>query len=289
MHEISNEQLRIQIVSKGAELQSVLNKNNGIEYLWQGDAAYWGKRSPVLFPIVGGLKKNQFLHNGKAYTMLRHGFARDREFPVTQQQPNSISFQLGSDAESMAVYPFEFVFTITYSISNNTLQCNYCVVNTGTSTMYFSVGAHPAFNVPLGQNTEFSDWRLEFSSIENTARWPLSEDGLLLTQPEACLNNTLVLPLKKELFYTDALVFKQLQSTTIALANNASPYGLKLHAEGFPYYGIWSAKNANFICLEPWCGVADGINSSGELKNKEGINPLEPGDSFNRAWTVEVF
>jgi galactose mutarotase-like enzyme len=286
---IENEFLRVDISTKGAELQSIIHKANGIEYLWSGDENYWGKKSPVLFPVVGGLKNGSYTHNGHSYTMGRHGFARDRIFSVIQATNSNICFELTADAETLKIYPFEFCFRIAYALHLNSLSCTYNVVNTGNTRMYFSVGAHPAFNVPLTDNTRFSDWHLAFSNNENANRWPLSSDGLLQLQPEAFLQHTQILPLQKELFHTDALVFKALQSATIALQSPLTPHGLKLHAEGFPYYGIWSAKNADFVCLEPWCGIADSVNSSGNLKDKEGIQQLEPAAAFSRTWRIECF
>ncbi len=287
--EINSVLLKISIAAKGAELQSIKSAATGIEYLWSGDEKYWGKKSPVLFPIVGGLKNNSYTHHGKNYSLGRHGFARDRLFAVTKQSLDSITFQLKSDEESLAVYPFHFLFSITYSLLQNKLACTYDMVNTGNEIMYASVGAHPAFNVPLAEGTAFSDWYLQFNKTENAARWPLSAEGLIEILPESFLINTQTLPLAKDLFTSDALVFKNLQSTSIAILSHQSPHGLTMQFEGFPYFGIWSTNGANFVCLEPWCGIADSVHTKGEIKDKEGINILRPGAVFNKSWSVEFF
>lgn len=286
MFEIKNNFLKVTIASKGAELQSVQNIETGIEYMWSGDEKFWGKKSPVLFPIVGGLKNNSYQHIGKTYQLSRHGFARDKNFIVSKQTGSSITFELKSDEESLKIYPFYFLFSITYTLNENKLSCTYDIINTGKEIMYCSVGSHPAFKVPLTNNTDFTDWRLEFNKTENAPRWPLSPEGLTLMQPEACLVNTNTLPLSKELFKSDALVFKNLQSTAISIVSDKSTHGLTMEFENFPYYGIWSTKNADFVCLEPWCGIADSVNADGELRNKEGINALQATGSFSRTWSV---
>ncbi len=289
MHTISNEFLQIEITNKGAELQSILHKKTGLEYLWNADPNFWSKKSPVLFPIVGGLKNGSYQFNNMTYHLGRHGFARDRIFEVYHQSNDSITYVLKSNEETLAVYPFEFNFFVTYHLSGNQLTCTYKVENTGNQIMYFSCGAHPAFKVPLTNDTVFEDWQLQFSSIENTPKYPLSSDGLIEEKPIACLENTNILPLTKELFYTDALVFKKLQSNKISIVTNKSEHGLTMQFDGFPYFGIWSFKNATFVCLEPWCGIADGVKTTSKLDDKEGIYQLDINANWQRSWSVVLF
>jgi galactose mutarotase-like enzyme len=289
MQSISNDVLQVTISAKGAELQNIQHLENGLEYLWNGDANFWGKKSPVLFPIVGGLKNGEYKHNGKTYKLGRHGFAREMEFEVTNSTNQSVEYTLTSNEQTLAVYPFEFDFKIIYSLKENILTCTYIVTNSGNDNMYFSCGAHPAFAVPLTNNTTFEDWFLEFSSIENVGKWPLSNDGLILQQPIDCLNNTNQLPLSKSLFYKDALVFKNLSSNKISIVSTKSPHGLTMQFNDFPYYGIWSAKDANFVCLEPWCGIADNTETTGLLEQKEGIIKLTPKDIWQKNWQITLF
>ena len=173
MQSISNDVLQVTISAKGAELQNIQHFKNGLEYLWNGDANFWGKKSPVLFPIVGGLKNGEYTYSGKTYKLGRHGFAREMEFEVTNLTNQSVEYTLTSNEQTLAVYPFEFNLKIIYSLKENTLTCEYIVTNTSNDTTYFSCGAHPAFAVPLTKNTTFEDWFLEFSSIENVGKWPL--------------------------------------------------------------------------------------------------------------------
>lgn len=288
MMQIENNHLRIQVSEKGAELQSIFNKETELEYLWNGDAAFWGKRSPVLFPIVGGLKNNTYQYDGKSYELGRHGFAREKNFTVTSNETSSISFTLNADAASKAQYPFLFRFMITYTLHQHKLSCTYEVFNIDVKPMFFSVGAHPAFKIPLVAGTAFEDYYLLFNEEETADKWPLSAEGLIEKTSVNFFNNSNRINLTKQLFYGDALVFKGLESTSISLLTDKSAHGFKFEYADFPYMGIWSAKDADFICIEPWCGIADSVEADGNIKNKEGIELLIPGERFSRTWSVEL-
>jgi galactose mutarotase-like enzyme len=288
MQILKNQNLSIKINPKGAELTSLFNHQNQTEYLWNADPTFWGKSSPVLFPIVGSLKENRYLFEGQEYTLPRHGFARDREFIVEKSDENSATFLLSHDENTLKIYPFKFEFRLIYSLENNTLNVTYSVKNTGEDKMYFSVGGHPAFAVPLAENTGYNDYYLQFNETEISKRWGLTPEGLIETQPFDFLIDTNKLALTKELFYDDAIVFKNLESTSIILKSDKTNHQLKFDFEGFPYLGIWAAKDANFVCIEPWCGIADAANHNQELTEKEGIIVLDLGGDFERTWRVEV-
>ena len=289
LYSIENDFLKVVITSKGAELQSVLTKENQLEYLWQANEKFWAKRSPVLFPIVGGLKNNSYSYQNKTFNLSRHGFARENEFSILKTTETSIQFLLENSEKTLLVFPFQFKFIIEYALQSSKLICNYLVENLSDDEMYFSVGAHPAFNVPLSDSTIFSDWILEFNKPETIGIFPLTADGLLKAQPIPFLQNSNQIKLTKDLFYKDALVFKHLQSNQLKLISNKSQHGIKMQFDGFPFFGIWSAKDADFICLEPWCGVADSENSTGEITQKEGINILKSNETFSRTWSIELF
>lgn len=286
---ISNNFLEIKAASKGAELRSIFHKQTNIEYLWSGDPAFWAKKSPVLFPIVGGLKENKFIFEGNEYCLNRHGFARDNDFEVSEQDNTSIIFLLRSDKGTKSVYPFDFLFYVKYSIENTKLTVTFTVKNIGNKPMFFSVGAHPAFAVPINPEDGFEDYYLKFSDNENAEIYPLSGDGLIESIPVRFLQNADILPLKKELFYKDALVFKSLKSNSISILNNKSVNGVQVSFDGFPYLGIWSAKDADFVCIEPWLGIADSVNASGKLADKEGINKLQAYKTFEASYSIEIF
>jgi galactose mutarotase-like enzyme len=288
MQTLKNQTLTIIVNPKGAELTSLFNDENQTEYLWNADPKFWGKSSPVLFPIVGSLQENIYRFEGQGYNLPRHGFARDRTFIVEKTEENSLTFLLTHDENTLKVYPFKFEFRLIYSLENKTLNVTYSVKNIGENKMCFSVGGHPAFAVPLAENTVYGDYYLEFNKTETFKRWGLTSDGLIGTQPFDFLIDTNRLDLTKKLFYDDAIVFKNLESTSVILKSDKINHQLKFDFEGFPYLGIWAAKDADFVCIEPWCGISDSANHNQELTEKEGIIELDLGEIFERTWRVEV-
>jgi galactose mutarotase-like enzyme len=289
MFSIENKILKVQIQSRGAELQSLFHKEFQLEYLWGGDPKFWPKRSPVLFPIVGSLKNDSYIFEAKTYSMGRHGFARDMEFTVDQQETNEIVFVLTSNEDTFLHYPFLFEFRVRYQLINNDLKVGYEVKNRSDSDMYFSLGGHPAFALPLIEGTVYSDYYLEFNEDETKPRWPISKEGLIEKTAIPLLRNSNVLPLTKELFLNDALVLKYPTSSIISLKSEKTPHGLDINFLGFPFLGIWAAPRADFVCLEPWCGIADPVDTDSQLIHKEGINKLIPGGSFSRKWILTLF
>lgn len=286
---IQNDVLIVKINPKGAELSSIYHKLNQLEYLWSGDPLFWAKQSPVLFPIVGSLKEDKYFYGGKSYQLSRHGFARDSVFESTEQSDTTINLTLKSNEQTMEKYPFAFQFTINYSLGQNMLKVSYMVKNEQEAPIYFSMGGHPAFKVPLAESTRYEDYYLEFNQSENAGRWPISKDGLIETTPIPLLIKTNHLPITKELFHQDALVFKQLSSNKVLLKSDKTIHGIDFDFTDFPYLGLWAAKNADFLCIEPWCGIADNVSTNQQLVEKEGINKLEMGEVFKRTWKVVLF
>ena len=285
---LENEKLHAIIATKGAELQSLVNKETRIEYMWSGDAAYWGKHSPVLFPIIGSLKNDMYYYNDKAYQLPRHGFARDKEFESTELSTTEAVFTITQDESTLLVYPFAFTLQLRYQLNNNQLTCTYEVYNSGNDELLFSVGAHPAFAVPMIKDTDYTDYYLQFNKTEILHRWKL-ENGLIANHAELLPTENRRLNLAPQLFYEDAIVLKNLQSNCITLGCTTQPHGLNFYFNGFDSFGIWAAKDAPFVCLEPWCGIADSTDHDQQLKNKEGIISLNAGAHWLKAWSVECF
>lgn len=281
-----NNDIIVLINEKGAELQSVLY--NDVKYLWQADAKFWGKHAPVLFPIVGELKDGKYVFNDKEYKLSRHGFARDKMFEAEQIDSTRAVFTLNNDEATFALYPFEFIFHVEFVIKESELFCTYHVQNINADVMYFSVGGHPAFNVPLNKNLSYTDYFLRFENDEEIKRY-LLQNGLLSGETESIQLDNKTLQLKPELFYKDAIVLKHINSKQIRLQSHKDSHGLKFKFDGFPYFGIWAAKDAPFVCLEPWRGIADNIHHNNNLKTKEGINELAAGETWKRTWSVELF
>ncbi len=289
MFTIESHLLRATIQPKGAELTSLFHKGHQLDYLWDADPAFWAKHSPVLFPVVGALKDETYLLGGKAYRLPRHGFARDSMFAVEQQEFDRISFLLKDSEATQSVYPYTFEFRIMYAVVEDSLAVSYKVTNNGKEPMYFSVGGHPAFKLPLVPGTSYADYFLRFDQVEQAGRWPIVSAGLLATNDVPLLQDTDRLPLTKSLFAKDALVFKKLKSTRVSLLTDKFSRGLTVDFPGFPFLGIWAAKDADFICIEPWCGIADPIDTDQDFTRKEGINKLDAGATFTRTWSVNTF
>jgi galactose mutarotase-like enzyme len=289
MFAIENQYIRAVLTSKGAELQQLFSKEFQLDYLWNGDPAYWGKHSPVLFPIVGTLKENTYYHEGKTYRLPRHGFARDREFTVTRQHFDAIEFLLTSDEDTRKNYPFDFELRIGYRLQEDQIVVTYGVTNTGDQELLFSIGGHPAFRLPLEPGKEYSDYYLEFNEEETLPRWPISGDGLIEKHPLPLIRQTQILPLSKDLFSSDALVLKFPASSEVTVRSDNASHGIDFDFDGFPYLGLWAAGGADFLCIEPWCGIADSVSSDQILEHKEGIQRLDPGAGFERHWSVRLW
>ncbi|MEO6001048.1 MAG: aldose 1-epimerase family protein [Chitinophagaceae bacterium] len=289
MFTIENDLLTVNVTSKGAELDSIYHKRNKLEYLWSADPTVWGKKSPILFPIVGTLKNNTYYYEENAYVLSRHGFAREHNFTLVEQSENSVSLSLKSDAETLKKFPFIFELIIAYTVVENSLTVTYKVINEDNKIMFFSVGGHPAFKVPLVPETRYEEYYLEFDKKESAGRWPISPDGLIESIPTPLMENTDRITLSRELFYQDALVFKHLSSHQVSLKSDKTTHGFIFDFTSFPYLGIWAAKNADFVCIEPWYGIADTVNSNQQLPEKEGIQKLEAGETFKAVWSVQLF
>ena len=275
-HILENEFLKIKISDKGAELQEIIHKKKELNYLWNGDQKYWGKHSPVLFPIVGSLKNNTFFYHEKPYQLSRHGFARDADFSFKKTDDQAMVFSLKSSEETKKKFPFDFEFQIIYTLLENKLGVSYRTINLGNEDMYFSVGAHPAFNIPFIPHTIFEDYFLDFSEKENSGIFPLNSEGLLQENSISFLDNQSEIPLRKSLFDKDALVFSHLKSNYIYIKHKKEDSYIRISLSGMPYLGIWSAKDAPFVCIEPWNGIADFEDSNQKIEDKKGIILLKP-------------
>jgi galactose mutarotase-like enzyme len=278
---ISNGQLTATINPKGAELNSLKNAAN-TEFIWEGDAKYWGKHSPILFPIVGTLKNNSYLYNGQVHALTRHGFARDNMFAIKEQTENSVTFSLSQNEDTLRVYPFKFELQLAYILKDKALHLNYTVINNGTGKMPFSIGAHPAFALPGA----FDDYSLKFEKTENLISTML-EDDLLSDQVTTIPTSNGTLPLNYSLFENDALIFKSLQSKEVTIAKDGNDY-IKVSFVDFPHLGIWTKEDAPFLCIEPWQGYSDSPETRGNLIEKEGVVLLEEGESYKASFAIEI-
>ncbi len=288
MHTIENDFFKIKITTQGAELTSIFCKQSGVEYLWQADPQYWNKHSPILFPIVGSLVNGSYIFNKKNYTLPRHGFAREKKWDLESSTSSSISFSLKSDEATLAIYPFQFEIVLSYTLNEQLLTCAYFVKNVDAKEMYFSLGAHPAFNLPILPTETFEDYNLVFEKDNALIRYKLDSKGLLSGTTDALFLNNHRLPLQHHLFEEDAIVLKNLQSNNVKVQNKNTQNGFEFSWNNFPHFGIWQPKNAPFLCLEPWQGFADHNNHNQVLENKEGVIRLAQHEFWQANWSISI-
>lgn len=278
---ISNSNLTAQINHFGAELFSLQNRDNK-EYIWEGNPEFWGKHSPILFPIVGTLKNNSYHYEGTEYHLSRHGFAREMEFELSTKTESSATFSLTSSEKSHQVYPFDFELQVIYTLDENKLIIAYQIINNNNVVMPFSIGAHPAFALPK----PFQEYSLAFEYPENLTSFEL-ENNLISDKTTSIKMIDNKVPLTYSLFEKDALIFKELKSKSITILENKNPL-LRVEFNNFPNLGIWKISNAPFLCIEPWLGYSDTAYSSGNIIEKEGIQLLDAKKSLRRSFSIEI-
>lgn len=286
-YQLHSKNLIIGIQCHGAELSSVISID-GIEYIWQADPAVWGRHAPILFPIVGKLKDSKYKYDEKVYELSQHGFARDSKFTLIGKTSNSLVFLLRWSNESLKMYPFKFELMIYYTLSDKTLSIKYEVLNSDNKEMLFSIGAHPAFKMPLFKDERYDNYYLEFDKEEEINQWELNA-GLLSGKQKTITLEDQKLHLSHSLFASDAIVLKNIKSNEITIRNQNHQHGIRFQFQNFPYFGIWGKNNADFVCLEPWNGITDSQNATGEMTEKEGILKLAPQESFTCSYSIEFF
>jgi len=278
---ISNATLTAKINPKGAELISL--KKADREYMWEGNPEFWGKHSPILFPIVGTLKDNSYLVNEQQFELSRHGFARDNEFKIVESSENKAVFSLSSSEATSKIYPFKFELKVIYTLVENQLQICYEITNNSKEEMPFSIGGHPAFALP----EKFENYALLFEKQEVLKSFELEND-LVSEKVTAFELDEKQFPLHYAIFEKDALIFKSMESKWIEILENQKPL-LRFSYDDFPNFGIWTKTNAPFICLEPWLGYSDTFQSDGNLFNKEGIIALKGNATFKARFGVTIY
>lgn len=287
---IKNNMLKVTISSKGAEIQSVKGVHTNHEYMWQADPEIWDRHAPILFPIVGRLKNDEYTYKGKTYHMGQHGFARDEEFEVESQTDESITFLLKDNEETRKIYPFKFEFRVNYNLMNNLLEENFSVVNKSDDEMIFGVGGHPGFNVPVGNGISKNDYYFSFHPSKPRVQIPLSKATGFLNWNERSLASTdSLIELSDDLFKNDALIYElRGHDNKISLRTEESKFHVNVWTRDAPFVGIWSQypKTADYVCIEPWWGIADRDDANGKLEDKYGMNHLKSGEEFNAGFSI---
>ena len=286
---ISSNSLTASIDTMGAQLMS-LQKGES-EYLWQGDSNWWPRRAPILFPIVGVLKDGKEESAEGTISLARHGLARLNQFEVVEQSTSSVTLQLKSTEETRKSYPYDFELRLIFSLSDDTLTQTYEVTNPGDVVLPFTLGAHPAFNIPI-PGVEATSFTRSWTSYGPS----ITDDGLCdYATPQKLIVDSDTLPLSWELIDREkTITLEDIPDRRVTLTANAEaasdPHGIQMDFEGFDYLGIWSAApGCPFVALEPWCGIADTVDTDGIFEHKPGIISLEPGQSIAKTLSITFF
>lgn len=274
MHTISHKHLEATINPVGAELSSL--KVSDVEYLWNGDARFWSGRAPILFPIVGELKDGRMRYQGETYEMARHGFARKATFDDEASSSNAVSMRLQSDSETLRQYPWNFELLVHFTLNDSGMDIRYEVINKDEKPMLFTIGSHPAFALNINDPSELANYTITVEQSEPLDLYSLNDAGLLSTTSRP---HDTVIPLSDTIFNDDALVFRDITATSVKLSHHGQTM-LTVNTGGAPHLGIWSKPRAPYVCIEPWLGTCDFVDSDNRFENKPDLKTLAPGQTF---------
>lgn len=287
---LENEFLAVGVLTKGAELASVVDKVSGQERIWQKQPDVWNRHAPLLFPYCGRIKSGTILVEGKEYPTTAHGFARDMEFFVESQTQNSVCLQLRDSTETQRMYPFSFVLMVRYTLEKNQLRQEVTVSHVGTDerrVMPFGLGFHPAFALPFGKGTKTKDFELVFEQEESALEIKM-EQGFVTGEKRPIFSKQKSIALEDSMFANDSICLSGLQSSFIELRDTKSHASMRMNISGFPYLLLWSVPKQPlpFICLEPWISLPDPVEEYGEFINKPFMQHLKVGESQTTALSM---
>ena len=278
---IKNKYLTASFNNVGAELKSLVC--NDAEYIWEGRSEVWTGSCPLLFPICGGLKNDKYVLNGKEYTLQKHGYARFKTFEVENKTDTSVVFLHKSDDKTKNCFPFDYELRVIYTLTDKTIKIDYLIKNLSSDTMYFNIGSHEGYYTPEG----IEDYDVIFPKNETLNSYVLY-GNLLSNQQLPIINDQNHLPLYDKYFTIDALVFKDLKSKSATLRNRKTGRALRVDFPDDKYFLLWHKPNSPFICLEPWDGIPDIVDSSYDITEKEGIISLEAKSEYIHTHSITI-
>lgn len=287
---IENNRLRLVIESRGAQLLHIQSRE-GLEYLWQGDPAYWSDRAPILFPFVGRLTQDTYRYQGKPYSMGIHGFAASQEFSCRVHEKDYLLLELTDNEGTRKQYPFAFSLTVGYRLEDSQVKITYEVKNPGKEILPFGIGGHPGFRVPLEKDEDFTDYCLEFTQPCQPDRVGLTPQAYLSGQDALYpLEKGKILNLRHDLFDQDAIVLKNM-SREVTLRSRKSGHGVRLTFPQMTYLGLWHRPKtqAPYLCIEPWTSIPARQDVVEDLGCKSDLIPLPPGECYVNRWEITVF
>lgn len=284
---IKNEFLNVEISSLGAELQSIKKEN--VEYLWQGSQESWKNKATNIFPYVGKMQDGKYTYKGQTYKMGSHGLARHIDFLVDSKEDNKIVFKMVSDENTLKNYPFNFEYFIIYELDNNKLIITSKVVNKDNKKMYFGLGGHPGFIVPLDESLKFEDYYLILDESSNPNRIITSDKGLVTHKEQFKLKDDKVLNLTHNLFDNDALIFENI-SKGITLKSDKDNKSVYVKYDDMKYLGIWHTPKAsvNFVCIEPWTSLPSRDGVIEDIEKQENLICLDENNEYKNSWSITI-
>ena len=287
--ELKKGSLRATARTRGGELIS-FQDGEGLEYIWQGDPAFWSGQNPILFPIVGSLKDGRVEINGGTYEMGRHGFARGMEFAPVEQEEDFVTLELRESEDTLARYPFPFSLKVTHRLLEDGFSTSFTITNTGTAPMPFCIGAHTAIRCPLRGGERFEDYELLFEEPEHAGSHLLNSEGIILHDGRRpMLDEDVKLPLDYHTFdEMDTIIFSMLRSGKVSLVHRDTGRGVELDFRQFPMVAFWTKPGAPYLCLEPWQGCAAWDNESGKFEDKPFCTVLEPGREKSLTYAFSI-
>ncbi|QHQ59512.1 aldose 1-epimerase family protein [Anaerocolumna sedimenticola] len=288
-YSIENDILKITVSTKGAELQSILERD-GTEYLWQGDENSWKDRAPNIFPYVARLTEGKYYYNGRFYEMPIHGFVPGSDMKVIYHTKENIIFLLNSDTETMKMYPFMFTYLVHYNLAGKNLYIMYEVINRDNKTMYFGLGGHPGFRVPIEEDFQFEDYYIELPAKKNVHRVGISENNFVTGEDKPfLLRDNKYLNLKHELFDKDAIILKNM-SKSATLKSDIGRKGVTVFYPDMRYLGLWHLPKmkVNYVCIEPWTSLPSREGIIEDITKQKDLISLQEGLTYTNTWSIEL-
>lgn len=287
---LENDYLHCEIDVKGAEIAKLIGRQDGINYMWKQDPSLWGHSAPVLFPIVGALKDGKTVIEGKTYEMNQHGFSRNTDYEIAEQDQNHVVLHLKESAETKKMYPYDFDLYVTYQLEDHQLHAYFKVENNREDHIMFQIGGHPAFSCPFIEGEDPNDYYIEFSEKETLTTKKINPArGGMSHERDPFFTNERHFFVRQALFDSDAIVFPHFRSKSVALKSLSNDKSLTVHLNGFDHLGIWTSKHVGgLLAIEPWVGHTDYVDASGQFADREGVVTLPKGENFSCDFAIEI-
>ena len=289
IYTIKNDKIEVSVEDLGAQMRSIKDAT-GKEYLWQGDEKYWNGSAPNLFPYIARLTEGKYILKGRTYEMPKHGFLRNSVLKLKEKTQTKMVFSLTDSEETYKMYPYHFEIKVKYELFENELKVSYNVANKDKKVMYFGVGGHPGFQVPVEKELSFEDYFIEFAKGTDMKRVGMSEDCFVTGKYEAFpLEENRRLYLHHNLFDDDAIILKDAPSKVV-LASEKGSARIEMETRHLEYLGIWHkpASDAPYVCIEPWSSLPSKKDIIEDLEKQDNLVSLKPDGYYTGFFKVKI-